>query len=151
MSDDILSFVPRDPRHIPAPDAQQRALMRLRALLPDAVSFDTEQSELVRFHDCGENFESISCPHCSADLPLDWWSDAMGADFDGGGFRLDATELPCCQATGTLNELRYDWPQAFGRFSISVRNPDIGSVPDTLLRAIEAELGCALIVVRQRI
>jgi len=34
----------------------------------------------------------------------------------------------------TLNDLEYDWPQAFGRFSWEVRNPDMGELTTDIRR-----------------
>ncbi|NZD50784.1 hypothetical protein [Rhizobium leguminosarum] len=36
------------------------------------------------------------------------------------------TVAPCCGATVSLNDLRYVWPAAFGRFALEAHNPGIG-------------------------
>lgn len=75
----------------------------------------------------------------------------MGEGDGGGGFDLAPLKLPCCRHTSDLNELLYDWPQAFGRFAVTVLNPGVVEVPASLLAAIEASLDCAVITVRQHL
>lgn len=151
MSDDFIRFVPRDPNHVPSSEAQRRATELVRALLPNAHEVKSEQSARIQFFDCGSNFERVSCPHCHAELSLDWWREAMGEGDGGGGFDLAPLKLPCCRHTSDLNELLYDWPQAFGRFAVTVLNPGVVEVPASLLAAIEASLDCAVITVRQHL
>jgi hypothetical protein len=33
--------------------------------------------------------------------------------------------MPCCATGVDLNELVYDWPQGFARFSLSAMNPNV--------------------------
>ncbi len=75
----------------------------------------------------------------------------MDEDYDGSGFRLDSFKLPCCQATCTLNELTYDWPQGFARFSLEVMNPNIGELPKSGIVSFADILGCPLKVIYQHL
>jgi hypothetical protein len=151
MSDDYILVIPRDPRYVPTLPVQRRVVELLAQLAPGAEDITAETSEEIRFFDCGENFERIGCPKCAGEIDLEWWHARMDADAQEGGFRLARYSLPCCGASVTLNDLEYDWPQAFGRFLWEVRNPDIGE----LTRAIRAELEVAadapLVFVRQRL
>ena len=75
----------------------------------------------------------------------------MDEDYDDGGFRLARYELPCRHRSSNLNELRYDWPQAFGRFAISAMNPNTWSAPDSLRAVVAEKLGCAVATIHQHI
>ena len=59
--------------------------------------------------------------------------------------------MPCCNTICTLNDLAYDWPQAFGRFAIEAMNPNIGELPEVHLAELEAILGTSLRVIYQHI
>lgn len=102
----------------------------------------SEQNAGVQFHDCGSNFERVSCAHCLAEISLEWWGETMDDDYGVEGFALAPYELRCCQRTSSLDELRYDWPQAFGRFAITVMNPGADDVPESLLTALSASCRC---------
>lgn len=152
MSDSWLIFVPVDPHRVPSPAQQAAAVAVLGRAAPDAESVSTEVSDAVVLCDCGQGFESVHCPACGADL-TDWWPDAMDADFDPEleGFRLDPCALPCCAADVTLNDLRYELPQAFGRFQLLAANPGIGELPGDALAGIAAALGAPVRQIRRRI
>jgi len=151
MSDDYIVLVPRDPTHVPTLEAQRRVAEVLTRLAPNAQNSTAQVSEQIQFFDCGENFQRISCPRCSAEIGVDWWQQRMGDDASGDGFRLAPYALPCCGRTATLNELVYDWPQAFGRFQWKVTNPNIGVVSEADKSALEAAADFELVVVRQHI
>lgn len=77
--------------------------------------------------------------------PRSLWSgggETMDDDYGVEGFALAPYELRCCQRTSSLDELRYDWPQAFGRFAITVMNPGADDVPESLLTALSASCRC---------
>jgi hypothetical protein len=148
MSDDFLIVVPRDPTHVPSIESQRRLIDALRRIAPNADGVTSEAVEHIRFFDAGENFERISCPSCHSELGMSWWQDRMGEDFGGQGFRLERYLLPCCGARLTLNELAYDWPQAFGRFSAEARNPNMGELGSGQRASLEQALGVAITVVR---
>lgn len=147
MSDHFIEIIPEDPAIVPEPAAQRAALEYLQSLAPDADGVECELAEHVEFRDCGENFESVSCPSCGAELDIDWWAEALDADHDGDGFRLRAIALPCCGAARTLHELRYELPQGFSRFVLSAMNPDIDPLSDTARRELERLLGCTVRII----
>lgn len=93
----------------------------------------------------------MRCATCREEIDLDWWHDCMDRDADGESFRLDAHPMPCCGARHSLDQLVYDWPQAFGRFALVAMNADIGRVSDQLKAEIEAALGTAVVVVHQHL
>lgn len=59
-------------------------------------------------------------------------------------FPLRPAALPCCAAKVTLNDLKYDWPQGFARFSLEAMNPDIPGLTPVQLTEFESILGCPL-------
>lgn len=151
MSDDFIVLVPKDPGFAASTDAQKRVAAILRRLAPSADHIEPEVSEAIRFHDAGSNFESISCPRCAAEISIDWWQDRMDDDSEEGGFRLEHYGAPCCGAALTLNELKYDLPQAFGRTTWTVQNPNVSELDDLARSELEAAAGTPLTVVYQHL
>jgi len=149
MSDNWIRLVPTDPHYVPDRARQIRARARFGEIAPEgkigAAVFDT-----VAFFDCGGNFEAIRCPACGAELPVEWWQRCMEEDY-GAGFRLATYVLPCCGAACTLNDLGYQWPQAFGRFALEALNPGVGALGDEHKKELEEILGAELRVVYQHL
>ncbi|MCC6683339.1 MAG: hypothetical protein IT445_20780 [Phycisphaeraceae bacterium] len=150
MSDNWIALVPDDPRFVPDAAKQNRARERFAEIAPEADEIEIKVSEKVVFFDCGGNFERLGCPFCGVEIPVEWWQERMGEDHDDG-FKLAAYTMPCCGKKSTLNELVYEWPQAFGRFAIDAMNPNIGKLDDKFKREFEDILGTKLRVVYQHI
>lgn len=150
MSDNWIALVPEDPRFLPDAAKQQRARDRFAELAPEADEIEIKVSENVVFFDCGGNFEHICCPSCGAEIPVEWWQNRMDEDHDDG-FKLAAYAAPCCGKKSTLNDLVYEWPQGFGRFSLDAMNPNIGKLDDKYKREFEKILGTKLRVIYQHI
>lgn len=151
MSDDFIVLVPRNPSYAASRDVQDRVAAILKRLAPSADSITPQVSDSIRFHDAGANVESIRCPRCGAEISIDWWQHRMDDDSDGDGFRLDSYAVPCCGDALTLNELEYDWPQAFGRTSWTVQNANIGEIDAASKVELEAATGTPLAVVHQHL
>ena len=151
MSDDFIILVPRDPDSAASHDVQARVAAVLKRLAPSAESITPEVSEAIRFHDAGENFERILCPRCGKEIRVEWWQDRMDEDSSDYGFRLDSYATICCNKLVNLNELTYDWPQAFGRTSWTVQNADIGDLDAGSRAELEVAAGNPLVVVRQHL
>lgn len=152
MSENWILIVPKLPGHVPSKDELKAALELLEKSMPGAGEIKIVQSEHVQFFDCGGNLETITCPRCGANIGFDWWGETMSSDYDEkSGFQLNEYRLPCCSASASLTELNYAFHQAFGRFSLSVMNPNIGKISDDAVNEIEAALGCAVSVVYQHI
>lgn len=147
MSDSFLRVIPRAPDFVPtsAASAEAQALLR-RALSPVApakLQVSGQLYDQVQFVDAGENFERVQCPHCAAELDLDWWSSAVG-DADDSGFQRLEVILPCCEATTSLNTLAYVLPQGFAKYVLEVTNPGVDSLEPTVTEQLSAILGCAV-------
>jgi len=151
MSDDFLVIVPCDPTLVPSPEISEHVVAVLRRLAPQAESVTAEAADSIQFYDCGENFEGLSCPKCLEPLDLDWWHERMGLDEAGGAFALRPFATPCCGASLTLNDLAYDWPQAFGRFRWEVQNPNIGNLSRDAEARIAETAGFPVRFVRQHV
>ena len=150
MSDDWIALIPEDPRFVPEPTRHSRARDRFAEIAPAADEIAIKVNEKVRFFDCGANFEQVLCPSCRSVVPIAWWQDRMGEDFEDG-FKLAAYPTPCCGARHTLHDLVYEWPQGFGRFALNVMNPGIGKLEKRYRREFEEILGTKLRVIYQHI
>jgi hypothetical protein len=151
MSDHFIVIVPGDPCLIPSDEQQQRVVELLNRIAPAAECVTVEAWPEVRFFDCGQNFEKLSCPHCASEISVEWWQDRMDDDTAGSGFRLNAYEAPCCEASVRLNDLIYDWPQAFGRFCWRVQNANIGTLTEAAKTELEVAAGFALVPIQQHV
>jgi hypothetical protein len=138
MSDSWLQFVPSDPDYQPSPEAAECARVLLAAFTPKADTVSVEFTESVQFFHPGSNWSGVKCSACDADAES-WWNSAIESA-DQNGFRSLMTTAPCCGARVSLNDLRYPWPAAFGRFVLEAMNPNVGD----LLPAEEAQLRTAL-------
>ena len=152
MSDNNTILLPINPLFVPTKDRQQAAEVIFREFAPSAERIWSRVTDTVEFFDAGENFSSVGCPACRAPIPLDWWHQCMSEDFDlTKGFKLALYALPCCRASKALNELDYQWPQAFARYSLVGTNADVGQIATDQKIQLGAVLGTELIIVYQKI
>jgi hypothetical protein len=151
VSDHFIVVVPRDPRLIPSDDVQRRVVEVLNRVAPNADEITAVGSTHIQFFDSGQNFEKVSCPRCSAEISIEWWQERMDDDHDGVGFQLHSYDTPCCSKAVRLNELIYFWPQAFGCFSWTVQNPNIGELTAEAISELEAAAGCSLVPIKQHL
>ena len=139
MSDDWIIFIPENPAYIPTPASQERARARFSEIAPEADEVDVQVEDKIVFFDCGGNFERVVCPSCRCEIPDEWWQNRIDKDYNNG-FTLAKYATPCCGAPCTLNDLTYEWPQGFGRFSLEAMNPNIGLLDDKYKQEFEAIL-----------
>ena len=151
MSDSWIAIVPVDADFVPDPATHEVALEFFRQIAPDVEEVEIKLTDQIQFFDCGANLEQIICLCCDREISIDWWQDRMEDDHNGHGFRLAQYSTPCCEASVSLNELRYDWPQAFARFGIDAMNPNIGQLPDEQRREFERILGTPIRIIYQHI
>lgn len=149
MSDTTIFLVPKYP-NIPV---EERKLRQLRDMVQVAyfnrAKVSVVASDTIQFFDAGGNFESMTCSHCGSPVEMAWWSERMGADYDGAGFRLGAHAMPCCQMKLALSDLTYNLAQAFGRSAVSI-DSFRGELLPGLVDKAEALLGMPIVVVHQR-
>lgn len=151
MSENWIILIPESPDHIPDVELRKHAAELLRAIAPAAKEIKIVCNDTVQFFDCGENFGSIACPACGADLPLEWWQNTMSHDYSDAGFRLDQYTLPCCDKSSTLHDLRYECPQGFGRFALEAMNPGLDMLDQKHRQELEKILKVPLRVIYQHI
>jgi hypothetical protein len=141
MSDIVVKLIPPDPQRVPGDPERALALALLRQRLPQADAIGETVTADVRFVDAGENFHEIFCPACGRHVELDEWQEAMSKG-QSTMFEELVTELSCCKARVSLNDLRYDWPQGFARWRVELRNPGMSREEfDVVAAELERLLG----------
>ena len=150
MSDNWIIVFPQEPGFVPSPEARQKAVELFQRIATDADEVKEETTEGVRFIDCGANCQRVLCPHCGAEIEIEWWHNRMNEEADTG-FPLKLIALPCCGEQKSIAELDYDWPQGFARFSVEAMNPGIPDLSIEQMRSFEAVLGCPVRKVLQHI
>ncbi|MFF3373340.1 hypothetical protein ACFYXF_10355 [Streptomyces sp. NPDC002680] len=155
MSDDVLSVIPTDPYWQPGRVAADRAAAIAADLAPGVpggvdVDIDVTWHDTLTVVDCGQNLRRIGCPRCGASIGTEWWAGLLEATA-GDGFATLATEVPCCGAAASLDELEYDWPCGFARFEIAVWNPERVWFDDEELATLGNALGHPVRQVRAHI
>ena len=137
MSDNWLQFIPVDPTFVPPESVRTAAIRLLETWLPEADEITGDVAEEIQLVDAGANLQSIHCPACRAPVDIDWWTEATDSASERG-FADRMVAMPCCGGLVDLNELDYDWPQGFARFSLSAMNPNVQSLsPDQESRLAE--------------
>ncbi|HEY6642971.1 hypothetical protein [Povalibacter sp.] len=145
MSDDWLQLVPNDPQFQPDRERAESARQLLASLVPEADEVTAEDKDGIEFIHPGSNWSGVQCSACGADAES-WWEEALDSA-EAGEFRNLQCVASCCGADVSLNDLRYIWPAAFGRFVLSAMNPNIEDFPADQKHELEQRLGCTLRVV----
>jgi hypothetical protein len=139
MSDTFLRFVSAVPTFVPSASAAAQAEALLRRQLR-AEAYLWRISDHVTFVDAGSNWERVFCPSCGADAEP-WWADAMSGAAEQR-FQSLQVFARCCGSLVSLNELRYGWPVAFGRFVLEATNPLGRGLSSQQIEELGAVLGC---------
>lgn len=147
MSDDYIKLVPRSPFARPDDDNLTQAVEWLGRVSPSNDGVEVICDAKPQFHDAGGNWEKTFCPVCRKEVLTDWWQDRMEEDFDGEGFRLASYAMPCCNARLTLNDLDYDWDQAFGVVAVIGQNLNVGRLSPDQIGDAEQLMGTPLTIV----
>lgn len=141
VSSSVYRFIPADPTFVPEPAARDAARNQLRGALGLDVTVLVHDETV--FVDQGEGFESVACPACDEPLSMEWWQERMGAA-SATSFRDLAVDVPCCNATTTLDDLVYEMPAGFARFVLQVEGADLDAWERVDVDALEQTLGCTL-------
>jgi hypothetical protein len=140
MSDTILRLVPTSHTFIPSATEVAQAIHALEQLCPRAQEVTASIWDKVMFVDCGGNLDSISCVHCGADQ-LAWFFDETSRKYEANKLMDLQVKMPCCGASSSLNELKFDWPAGFASASIDVLIPDRDWLSDSELAQVSQALG----------
>jgi hypothetical protein len=132
MSTDIVSIIPTDPFWVPVAEAAAAARAILARVYPGARKVAMDWHEGPVFVDQGENFETVRCPGCQINLPIDWWQDRMNEAY-ATNFHVLTVCLTCCGHKATLNDLVYSWPAGFARFVLFAASPQRAGSGDRFL------------------
>jgi hypothetical protein len=151
MSDTFISLVPVEPGFVPEPARIRDAELLACKLFPRSDEIRSAVTDHIRLFDAGANFEAIECPGCHAAIGIEWWHDALSADTTGEGFALRPFAVPCCGRSCSLDQLKYDWPQAFGRFGLRLMNPDAGTLDPAAIESLQEVLGTKLRIIHQHL
>jgi len=138
MFDSILKLIPSSHIYVPKEYSKQRAIASVDVLFPLADSIHFKQSDNPEFVDPGINLERIICPNCSTVIDETWWKEAIDKAYNNKFMDLSIV-VPCCNSKTSLNELKYEWPAGFAKFSIEILNP-IRDISDEELHDIETIL-----------
>lgn len=142
MSDTWLIVFPTDPGWLPDTRQERRAAEVIARLVPAARQPELTRTAGIELIDAGTNFETIRCPRCRLELDMSWWDEQMNRQCSrDNGFDLPPIVTPCCGASTGLNDLTYEWPQGFARWTASVLYPDRGWLTDGELGEIGQALG----------
>ncbi|MEV7883327.1 hypothetical protein ACWD3I_13045 [Streptomyces sp. NPDC002817] len=144
MSDTVLSVIPTDPHRQPWRPAADRATALVTALtgglaVDTDVEVDVDRYAAPAVVDSGQNLTRIGCPHCRGSIDLDWWAELVADHQDG--FASPSADVPCCDATTSLDTLDFDWPCGFARFEIAAWNPELSRLTDEQPAAVAKALG----------
>ena len=142
MSDNCLQLVPIDPQFQPSAGAAERSRQLLASFAPESESVTVSFKDCIEFFHPGGNWSGVECPSCGADAEP-WWEDAMSHSAETQFASLFVT-TPCCGSRVSLNELRYIWPAAFGRFVLEAMNPNIRDITQDQELALSHTLGSLL-------
>src|SRR5947209_603171 len=123
MSENYLLFIPTNPEYVPTSMAQEKACKVLVSSLPLADEVIYQVTDEIRFIGGGDNLEKITCPNCKADINIYWWIKAVDDSYNSSQFKKLEVLLQCCDKCISLNELYYELPAGFARFSLEGRNP----------------------------
>jgi len=142
MSDNWLQFVPTDPEFQPSAMAAERARVLFSSFAPQSDEIVASFKNSTEFFHPGGNWSGVQCSACGANAKP-WWSDAMDAASQNN-FKNLTVVAQCCGANVSLNELKYVWPAAFGRFALEAMNPNLRDLAPDQESALSAAIGHSL-------
>ena len=149
MSDKYQSFVPIDMDWQPSRDIAEAAVALLWSMSPDTEEINAEFSDRLQFRDPGGNWSGVRCSACDTELSNDWFRCAMIRWYETQSEDLSVV-TPCCNASSTLDALRFNTPALFSRFCLEMKN-SMRIVDDDQIAQIARCLGTEVQVIWTRI
>lgn len=141
MSDNILKLIPIKATFMPT----EKMLKELTDVLDkyfSSLDFNILVTDNIRFIDQGANWKRVTCPICNSVIDDSWWQVEMDKAYANNFTDLEIVS-PCCGSKISLNDLYYEWPAGFARFSIEIRNPN-ENVDAEILGELENIIGTTL-------
>lgn len=141
MSDYILKLIPTKPAFMPREQTLKELPDVLAKYFP-SLDFNILATDNIRFIDQGANWERVTCPICNNVINDSWWQTEMDKAYANDFTDLEVV-LPCCGSMISLNDLNYEWPAGFARFSIEIHNPN-ENVDAAFIKDLENIIGTNL-------
>ena len=118
MSHTLLKIISIDPGFVTNMETQEKAKAILaKHYRPSTIEFQTTDS--IEFIDQGANFESVACNSCGRDLEMDEWQALVDNAFEKQ-FEDLTFITSCCHSKSSLNDLKYNMPAGFAKFTVSI-------------------------------
>jgi len=143
MSDNWLFLILTDPQYVPNVDAYKEALNTFRANISIAEEVKVNIYDEIEFIGSGVNLQRMTCPFCMSSIFMKWWLQKMDELYSKNRFAYLIVQVPCCGRFCSLNDLCYDWPCGFARFSLEARNPAT-DMSEQVIHEMEGLLQCKL-------
>ncbi len=97
------------------------------------------ETDDIEFVNPMANFENVYWNLCGHDIKIESWQDVMQQAYKSK-FKDISFVTPCCQKTTNLNDLNYQWPAGFAKFTISISKPP-EDINEDQLKELENILG----------
>ncbi len=123
MSDTIYKIIPENYNFFPS---GTRCIDEAVKLLKGNIHSDSiswTSFENPTFIDCGNCFDSVSCPFCGKEISDDVWQEMMNQCFESSRFNDIEVSVDCCNRETSLNDLNYNMDCGFAKFAINILNP----------------------------
>jgi hypothetical protein len=138
MSDTFLHLIPNKPNLVPEKLNQDRAKKYLDSFFKNA-NVEFVETDDIEFVNPMANFENVYCNLCGRDIKIESWQYAIEQAYKSK-LKDISFVTPCCQKTTNLNDLNYQWPAGFAKFTISISKPP-EDINEDQLKELENILG----------
>jgi hypothetical protein len=132
-----LIFLPIEPNFQPTDEQFKQSMALLESDYPDSEIIG-DCFEYTQFIDAGQHFDTIYCPYCNTEIPLETWQNWMTSAFQNSQFENLAITTACCSKQSQLSSLNYSGEDGFSSFVIRVNNPEPN---DAMEKEILEDLG----------
>ncbi|WP_160676419.1 hypothetical protein [Clostridium sp. C8-1-8] len=123
MADTIYKIIPESHSFFPSNIRDINGAVNILKTYVKADNISWQSFENTTFIDCGSNFELVKCPHCGADISIEYWQEMMSRSYEESRFDDLNIYLQCCNKASKLNDLQYIEDCGFAKFVIEILNP----------------------------
>ena len=132
MSDSYLKIISTNPDYSPSLANQNSMKLLLSKHYPSG-KIEVVITDSVEFIDQGGNFESVKCNFCQRELETTKWQEFMDKAYEKH-FNDLTFITPCCHKMSSLNDLHYEMPAGFAKFSILINGASEDPTQEELSR-----------------